>query len=233
MRSKTNDNRENIQYIIRIKPQGQYDLISGDLQNDICEIKSTCNDSIPGQQGQVIKIEPAVHIMEHPQTAIRNEVTDAKPTMDNQVVKVEQISADQQVEINNETLLASNSLNDDSYMCVKCFQVFSQLDQLTNHMRIHTEHPKKKEVCVKRFTCNVCSKQFLCVSSFAQHMKTHSHKCKVCGKEFTLSSDLTSHLMIHEGEKPYKCGTCGKKFSLSGDLKRHLITYKPCKYWLC
>ncbi len=48
-------------------------------------------------------------------------------------------------------------------MCVKCVQVFSQLDQLTDHMRIHTENPTdqqhqilKIEPTVADFTIETC-----------------------------------------------------------------------------
>ncbi|XP_060855072.1 zinc finger protein 836-like [Metopolophium dirhodum] len=97
-----------------------------------------------------------------------------------------------------------------STFCVFCNKHFAHLGALTNHMRIHVEHP-----------CDVCEKKFSTPFQLNVHRKSHSKlkiesishkdkiKCRHCKKECNSISQWKNHM------------------SMSKECRRHCKSYLP------
>ena len=138
----------------------------------------------------------------------------------------------------------SSSEDDNIKKCEFCPIVFSNIDDLANHLvyghadnfKIEPENYEEVEPYAENQVqknqqynkCEHCGKSF----SRANHLKSHIHtvheghkdyKCESCGKLFFRAGALKKHIhRLHEGHKDYKCESCGKSFSQSGDLKKHI-----------
>ena len=134
--------------------------------------------------------------------------------------------------------------------CNVCKKLFSRMDYLRKHQRIHTntrpyECPEKD--CGKRFIlaghlkshlmshseerkfeCSVCGSRFKFMGRLNEHMKSHSedrpHLCSVCQKGFKTKGQCDNHEKIHSELRPYVCSAkdCGKAFISNADLKKHM-----------
>uniref|UniRef100_A0A8C0IS71 C2H2-type domain-containing protein n=1 Tax=Chelonoidis abingdonii TaxID=106734 RepID=A0A8C0IS71_CHEAB len=95
------------------------------------------------------------------------------------------------------------------YKCPGCEKRFSQLSNVTTHLRTHSgERP---------YICTDCGKSFGDQSSLRKHRRTHTgerpYPCPHCGKRFSQLSNLNTHCRTHTGERPYICPHCRKSFS--------------------
>lgn len=72
----------------------------------------------------------------------------------------------------------------------------------------------------KKYSCNICEKNFNKQSSLARHKYEHSGLrpfiCDICKKAFKHKHHLAEHRRLHTGEKPFQCSKCFKRFSHSG-----------------
>ena len=82
----------------------------------------------------------------------------------------------------------------------------------------------------KKYSCNICAKEFVKKSEMILHKK-HEHasniKCEECNKKFEEFKDLAKK----NNEKPY-CETCDKKFSFATNYIRHVKKLHP-DMWTC
>jgi hypothetical protein len=88
-----------------------------------------------------------------------------------------------------------------------------------------------------RQVCETCDKSFVCPSSLAVHMRTHSevkpYVCETCGRAFSQSGNLGRHRRTHSGEKPHVCDTCGMTCSTSGQLTVHMRAHSGERPHVC
>ncbi|KAB0803175.1 hypothetical protein PPYR_00145 [Photinus pyralis] len=138
-----------------------------------------------------------------------------------------------------------STFNSMSLNCAFCFDMFTNKDDLEEHLLDHIEKPYQCHECHKFFptkakvkqhlihhsgerpyTCEYCSKTFKNPTTLYQHKKIHIGKrpyvCKICLRSFIQQQQLTSHMFTHTGEKKYVCQYCGKAFALNGNLTVHV-----------
>jgi len=141
-------------------------------------------------------------------------------------------------EFDQETDLIKHKKNgcNKQHFCESCNKMFSSLQTLTNHMKLHT-----KEL---EFKCNICGKCYVSRSVLGNHMKTHDStyklprfKCNHCEKIFTHPSNLKRHVRTAHFElsdkKTYVCQECGKTFRDPSARKHHLKTHMAVRPFPC
>ncbi|KAG7469206.1 hypothetical protein MATL_G00126600 [Megalops atlanticus] len=111
------------------------------------------------------------------------------------------------------------------YACSVCGKVYSYLESLRNHQKMHEDKQKEPQV----FPCLDCGKVFSCQSNFCVHLKLHktmevssNFKCEQCNKTFNSLQTWVAHRDIHR-RKPYWCLSCAKGFKDAKGLDRHLL----------
>ncbi|XP_012216274.2 protein krueppel-like isoform X1 [Linepithema humile] len=89
----------------------------------------------------------------------------------------------------------------------------------------------------KRFTCNICKKDFGYKHVLQNHSRTHTgekpFQCPQCEKKFTRDHHLKTHLRLHTGEKPYFCTFCERRFVQVANLRRHLRVHTGERPYTC
>ena len=82
------------------------------------------------------------------------------------------------------------------FVCPHCTRCFTNENDMTGHMFLHTERAKGKLFC-----CEQCGQCFNWKNSLKRHLKLHSgerpHTCNICGKSFIEKNKLTVHLAKH------------------------------------
>ncbi|XP_044754249.1 zinc finger protein 236-like isoform X2 [Coccinella septempunctata] len=103
--------------------------------------------------------------------------------------------------INRHTIISDKPLK-----CQLCSSSFSKKENLSQHMRLHTDEKASK--------CPVCERLFTSSHTLKQHMQSHSDfNCHLCDKKFKNESLLEQHVStIHDDSKLYDCPCCRKKF---------------------
>lgn len=122
--------------------------------------------------------------------------------------------------------------------CSQCKEQFSNLDELTIHMKVHVETKLKTEE--KNFQCSMCMRKFVHKLSLISHIKRHEDKkqtkytCKACKREFHHRAHLDNHInLVHSKEKGISCNDCGKSFSTQDCLDLHMESHKVDKKHQC
>ncbi|GBN41618.1 Zinc finger and SCAN domain-containing protein 5B [Araneus ventricosus] len=89
----------------------------------------------------------------------------------------------------------------------------------------------------RKFSCDLCDKEFDFKSQFDSHYRTHSGEkpfvCDVCKKGFTQEGSLDRHYRTHTDEMPFVCDVCKKGFTHQGYLERHYRTHTGEKPFVC
>ncbi|KAI8799113.1 zinc finger protein 37-like [Biomphalaria glabrata] len=106
------------------------------------------------------------------------------------------------------------------YNCDKCLYETSKSTQLVEHQRrVHL---------TKKFTCEICTKEFGYRKDLRRHMKCHTEAencCDVCGKLYKEARQLLDHKKSHAEDyiKPeFPCKFCSKIFSTKYVLAYHI-----------
>ena len=112
------------------------------------------------------------------------------------------------------------------YCCDLCDRRFAVKKELANHIKHHTQKPRKK-----KYKCDLCKKAFAYPSHLTEHKFTHTgekpHVCEHCGNRYRQRTSYVRHIRtIHEGDKPWVCKICSKAFVGKTDLRYHQWTHE-------
>ncbi|XP_058819156.1 zinc finger protein 569-like [Topomyia yanbarensis] len=112
--------------------------------------------------------------------------------------------------------------------CATCKKNYMTFEQLTNHMKLHSE---------KIWSCPECKKQFRRLDKYKDHQKIHQNDrtflCAHCGKDFPTTKYMNRHLQTHMKEKvqkpdeEFECEVCGKKMKYKSNYTNHMKTHGP------
>ncbi|XP_071052432.1 zinc finger protein 271-like [Onthophagus taurus] len=112
--------------------------------------------------------------------------------------------------------------------CGECLKVFTTIEGLKCHKRIHSKDP---------FKCKYCGREYLSLKSLNRHELMHTkrklHVCKICNITISRDTNLKKHLMVHLKDRPYQCEGCTKGFNRSEDLDIHKNKCKGQKIYTC
>jgi uncharacterized Zn-finger protein len=128
-------------------------------------------------------------------------------------------------EINITTKSSEDSMEEPSFVCYRCGEIFTANDLCLTHSSYHVD-------CV---LCDLCGKPFKNEIALNYHLNfVHSNKCqrskeestlpfkcKRCNLFFKLEFELEEHNITHE-EVRYQCHFCFKEFIADCDLQDHL-----------
>lgn len=89
----------------------------------------------------------------------------------------------------------------------------------------HDEKPMKIYGGQRRYSCSVCKRVYVTLSSLKRHENVHSwqraYPCHYCNKVFALAEYRTKHEIWHTGERRYQCIFCLETFMTYYILKNH------------
>ena len=139
------------------------------------------------------------------------------------------------------------SMHDKEYVCLICFEVFSNERLLEKHKAIYG-HMKDRVKAKDEFECSKCDFKTSRKDSLIRHkrLKHHIHRkefaaieetlkensnwtCSRCNKTYATEEEIEGHVISCENNK---CQLCDKEFTLKSNLKRHLKKKHPsvCKF---
>lgn len=112
--------------------------------------------------------------------------------------------------------------------CRVCYKVFTTVEGLRCHKRLHTG---------AMFKCKICDKEYTRQNHLQRHELTHGkrkvHVCKICNKTLTRFEHLKRHLTIHLKEKPFQCNICNRGFNRQEHLMNHVKRCKGDRIYIC
>lgn len=112
--------------------------------------------------------------------------------------------------------------------CRECGKVFTTLDGLRSHKRIHLG---------TLFKCRFCGKGYTRQTHVYRHELSHGkhkiHVCRICNKSLTRMEHLRRHLTTHLKEKPFHCKSCNRGFNRTDHLDAHALRCKGDRVHIC
>lgn len=112
--------------------------------------------------------------------------------------------------------------------CRECNKVFTTLEGLRSHKRIHLG---------TLFKCRYCGKGYTRQTHVYRHELSHGkhklHVCRICNKTLTRMEHLKRHLTTHLKEKPFSCKSCNRGFNRSDHLEAHAARCKGERVHIC
>ncbi|KAK2588873.1 hypothetical protein KPH14_001738 [Odynerus spinipes] len=130
-----------------------------------------------------------------------------------------------------------------NFRCRFCYNLYSSLSVLNEHIKTRHATTYTCEICSKTFkvaskykahvlqhsnpkpfTCNICNNRYASKAFLNEHLLKHEglrkHICQKCGATFAQASHLAAHRHVH-GEKTHACPECGRKFNRRDNMKVH------------
>lgn len=103
-----------------------------------------------------------------------------------------------------------------NFRCRFCYNLYSSLAVLNDHVK--SRH-------ATTYTCEICSKTFKVASKYKAHVLQHSNPkpfvCNVCNNRYASKAFLNEHLLKHEGLRKHVCQKCGASFAQASHLAAH------------
>lgn len=121
--------------------------------------------------------------------------------------------------------------------CTLCSRKYQSAGALSWHKK--TSHTQQATAKSKNL-CEICSKTFATLTSFKEHLLTHSEDCEKlqlqcaqCGKWLKNQRCLKSHMRLH-AEVDFACALCNYVTKKELLLKNHIITrHTADRPWSC
>ncbi|XP_060518056.1 zinc finger protein 234-like isoform X2 [Cylas formicarius] len=112
--------------------------------------------------------------------------------------------------------------------CRECAKIFTTIEGLRCHKRVHAGNT---------FKCKQCDKEYTRLNHLQRHEASHGkrkvHVCKICNKTLTRMEHLKRHLVTHLREKPFNCKTCNRGFNRIEHLHNHVPRCKGENVHIC
>ncbi|KAJ8916253.1 hypothetical protein NQ315_016393 [Exocentrus adspersus] len=112
--------------------------------------------------------------------------------------------------------------------CRECAKMFTTLEGLRCHKRIHSG---------EMYKCKQCDKAYTRLNHLQRHEQSHArrkvHVCRICSKTLTRMEHLKRHLITHLREKPFSCSTCNRGFNRIEHLQNHTPRCKGDTVYPC
>lgn len=103
-----------------------------------------------------------------------------------------------------------------NFRCHFCYNLYSSLSVLNDHIK--TRH-------ATTFTCETCNKTFKVASKYKAHVHQHTNPkpyvCTVCDNRYASKAFLNEHLLKHQGLRKHVCTKCGARFAQASHLAAH------------
>ena len=103
-----------------------------------------------------------------------------------------------------------------NFRCHFCYNLYSSLSVLNDHIK--TRH-------ATTFTCETCSKTFKVASKYKAHVHQHTNPkpyvCNICDNRYASKAFLNEHLLKHQGLRKHVCQKCGARFAQASHLAAH------------
>jgi uncharacterized Zn-finger protein len=119
-----------------------------------------------------------------------------------------------------------DQLDNKSFKCDICSNIFQTCDLLTQHRKLHKTFSGNLT-----YECDECGQRFwsehyLKVHYSTQHVKSDGiNSCHICGAGFRWQANLTEHIKTHNKDNCFKCDACGEQFSQKLFLTDHMKTH--------
>ena len=118
-------------------------------------------------------------------------------------------------------------------VCIHCNLVFTSQKALVAHLKtVHNDCQSGL-----KFSCTVCGKKFLKLSSLEDHAARHESvrhfACMYCPKRCAIQQDLDRHLRSHSGETQLSCRLCGREFVHRSTYLAHMRRHQGERPYHC
>ncbi|KAL1489464.1 hypothetical protein ABEB36_014354 [Hypothenemus hampei] len=102
----------------------------------------------------------------------------------------------------------------DIFECRECDEIFQSLQELNKHMEGHYYN-------INQYI-NIYNKDSLVIKKSKQGKK---FSCNICSRQFSRHSNLQRHKEIHKGEGAmYQCAICSCSYQFTSSLTRHVVS---------
>ncbi|XP_071445676.1 zinc finger protein ZFP2-like isoform X2 [Hetaerina americana] len=130
-------------------------------------------------------------------------------------------------------LAGQQSPTQEEFVCPQCGKSFANLCYMNKHIRV----THKREVCERKYECEVCKMSFAKRGNLERHATVHkgvrSFSCERCGKAFFHHSELQAHLSNHLKVSPFTCDYCQRGFGHKLHLIEHINRHTGGKPFGC
>ena len=128
----------------------------------------------------------------------------------------------------------SNCLSDDDALhCLECHKIFSNYQNLNNHMELH-------KLFGSSLHCNRCKHQFTFRDTIQEHtcqaytVEGPQFRCPECRESFEISQQLKKHMSeVHSLERNFKCKQCGRQYEMFCKWNTHVQTHRSDRHYVC
>ncbi|XP_019773306.1 zinc finger protein 814 isoform X2 [Dendroctonus ponderosae] len=175
------------------------ELQNSEFMESLNTLSSLLNSDGDPQSTKIAAKEASSIEISEPSTSMVMEINE-KPTLQPETDYIQFLD-------NNQMLLT----------CRECAKMFTTLEGLRCHKRVHAG---------TTFKCKQCDKEYTRKNHLDRHEASHGkrkvHVCKICNKTLTRMEHLKRHLITHLREKPFNCKNCNRGFNRIEHLHNHI-----------